>query len=86
MISLMQMAHDILQARGNLQLHSLLTLVEENGVWSNSTLCSLLSSDIPNVEKGKNDFTIYHFFNLEYSLFYGLYLFVPNFGNNDIHL
>ncbi|XP_056111893.1 zinc finger protein 292a [Rhinichthys klamathensis goyatoka] len=49
--SSVKVAHDILQARGNPQLHSLLTLVEENGVWSNSTLCSLLSSDIPNVEK-----------------------------------
>lgn len=58
MISLMQMAHDILQAHGNAQLHTLLTLVEENGVWSNATLCSLLSSDTVNVEKGTNAF--YH--------------------------
>uniref|UniRef100_A0A671KV67 Zinc finger protein 292a n=1 Tax=Sinocyclocheilus anshuiensis TaxID=1608454 RepID=A0A671KV67_9TELE len=47
----MQMAHGILQAHGNSQLHTLLTLAEENGLWSNATLCSLLSSDIPNVEK-----------------------------------
>ncbi|XP_051724092.1 zinc finger protein 292a isoform X2 [Ctenopharyngodon idella] len=49
--SSVKMAHDILQAHGNAQLHTLLTLVEENGVWSNATLCSLLSSDTVNVEK-----------------------------------
>ncbi|XP_042630386.1 zinc finger protein 292-like isoform X1 [Cyprinus carpio] len=49
--SSVKMAHGILQAHGNSQLHTLLTLAEENGLWSNATLCSLLSSDIPNVEK-----------------------------------
>ncbi|XP_043119091.1 zinc finger protein 292a isoform X2 [Puntigrus tetrazona] len=49
--SSVKMAHGILQAHGNSQLHTLLTLAEENGVWSNATLCSVLSSDIANVQK-----------------------------------
>ncbi|KAI2654689.1 Zinc finger protein 292 [Labeo rohita] len=49
--SSVKMAHSILQAHGNSQLHTLLTLAEDSGVWSNATLCSLLSSDTPNVEK-----------------------------------
>uniref|UniRef100_A0A8C1KZT4 Zinc finger protein 292a n=1 Tax=Cyprinus carpio TaxID=7962 RepID=A0A8C1KZT4_CYPCA len=49
--SSVKMAHGILQAHGNSQFHTLLTLAEENGVWSNTTLCSLLSSDITNVQK-----------------------------------
>ncbi|XP_056623721.1 zinc finger protein 292a [Triplophysa dalaica] len=44
-------AHGILQGHGNSQLHTLLTLVEESGVWTNITLCSLLSNNMPDVEK-----------------------------------
>ncbi|KAI7804157.1 putative zinc finger protein 292a [Triplophysa rosa] len=44
-------AHGILQEHGNSQLHTLLTLVEESGVWTNITLCSLLSNNMPDEEK-----------------------------------
>lgn len=44
-------AHGILQEHGNSQLHTLSTLVEESGVWTNITLCSLLSNNMPDVEK-----------------------------------
>ncbi|XP_055028005.2 zinc finger protein 292a [Misgurnus anguillicaudatus] len=44
-------AHGILQAHGNSQLHTLLNLVKENGVWTNVTLCSLLSNNMPDIEK-----------------------------------
>ncbi|NP_001098611.2 zinc finger protein 292a [Danio rerio] len=46
-----KMAHGILQAHGNSQLQALLTLAEDNGIWSNATLCSILSNDLPNVER-----------------------------------
>ncbi|XP_026141126.1 zinc finger protein 292a isoform X1 [Carassius auratus] len=49
--SSVKMAHGILQAHGNSQFHTLLTLAEENGVWSNATLCNILSADITNVQK-----------------------------------
>ncbi|XP_076834337.1 zinc finger protein 292a [Brachyhypopomus gauderio] len=44
-------AHSILQATGNLQLSTLLTLSNESGVWTNNTLCSLLSNHMPDAEK-----------------------------------
>uniref|UniRef100_A0A3B1IJD8 Zinc finger protein 292a n=1 Tax=Astyanax mexicanus TaxID=7994 RepID=A0A3B1IJD8_ASTMX len=51
--SSVKVAHSILQANGNLQLSTLKTLAEESGVWNNSTLCSLLSDSMTDVEKGK---------------------------------
>ncbi|KAG9268756.1 zinc finger protein 292-like [Astyanax mexicanus] len=49
--SSVKVAHSILQANGNLQLSTLKTLAEESGVWNNSTLCSLLSDSMTDVEK-----------------------------------
>ncbi|XP_072545344.1 zinc finger protein 292a [Salminus brasiliensis] len=49
--SSVKVAHGILQANGSLQLSTLLTLSEESGVWNNSTLCSLLTNSVPDVEK-----------------------------------
>ncbi|KAI4905466.1 hypothetical protein NFI96_028096 [Prochilodus magdalenae] len=49
--SSVKVAHGILGANGNLQLGTLMVLVEESGVWNNATLCSLLSNTIPDAEK-----------------------------------
>ncbi|XP_030639344.1 zinc finger protein 292a [Chanos chanos] len=44
-------AHGILQQNGNSQLHTLSTLAEESGVWTNTTLCSILSGNSPDTDK-----------------------------------
>ncbi|XP_062863840.1 zinc finger protein 292a [Trichomycterus rosablanca] len=49
--SSVKVAHGILEANGNLQLNSLMALANESGVWTNSTLCSLLSNYTTDVEK-----------------------------------
>lgn len=46
------MAHGILQGSGNLQLSTLMALANESGVWTNTTLCHILSNNMPDVEKG----------------------------------
>ncbi|GAA6109279.1 zinc finger protein 292a isoform X1 [Tachysurus ichikawai] len=49
--SSVKVAHSILQDNGNLQLSTLMALANESGVWTNSTLCHILSNNIPDVEK-----------------------------------
>ncbi|XP_060735459.1 zinc finger protein 292a [Tachysurus vachellii] len=49
--SSVKVAHSILQGNGNLQLSTLMALANESGVWTNSTLCHILSNNIPDVEK-----------------------------------
>ncbi|KAK3563748.1 hypothetical protein QTP86_034470, partial [Hemibagrus guttatus] len=44
-------AHGILQGNGNLQLSTLMALANESGVWTNATLCHILSNNLPDVEK-----------------------------------
>lgn len=51
--SFSQVAHGILQGNGNLQLSTLLALANETGIWTNTTLCHILSNNMPDVEKGK---------------------------------
>ncbi|XP_052000860.1 zinc finger protein 292a [Xyrauchen texanus] len=48
--SSVKVAHGIFQAHGNSQLHTLFSLAEY-GVWTDTTLCSLLSNNMPDVEK-----------------------------------
>ncbi|KAG7465822.1 hypothetical protein MATL_G00157810 [Megalops atlanticus] len=49
--SSVQSAHSLLLQNGNAQLCMLSALAQENGVWSNSTLCQILSKDTPQTEK-----------------------------------
>ncbi|KAM9466614.1 zinc finger protein 292a [Clarias gariepinus] len=49
--SSVKVAHGILQDSGNLQLSTLMALANESGVWTNSTLCHILSNNMPDVEK-----------------------------------
>lgn len=51
--SFSQVAHGILQGNGNLQLSTLMAVANESGVWTNTTLCHILSNNISDVEKGK---------------------------------
>ncbi|KAI5102516.1 zinc finger protein 292a, partial [Silurus meridionalis] len=49
--SSVKVAHGILQDNGKLQLSILMTLANESGVWTNTTLCHILSNNMPDVEK-----------------------------------
>ncbi|KAK3538299.1 hypothetical protein QTP70_035260, partial [Hemibagrus guttatus] len=49
--SSVKVAHGILQGNGNLQLSTLMALANESGVWTNATLCHILSNNLPDVEK-----------------------------------
>ncbi|KAG7328452.1 hypothetical protein KOW79_008396 [Hemibagrus wyckioides] len=49
--SSVKVAHGILQGNGNLQLSTLMAVANESGVWTNTTLCHILSNNIPDVEK-----------------------------------
>ncbi|XP_053489078.1 zinc finger protein 292a [Ictalurus furcatus] len=49
--SSVKVAHGILQGSGNLQLSTLLALANETGIWTNTTLCHILSNNMPDVEK-----------------------------------
>uniref|UniRef100_A0A4W4F5B1 Zinc finger protein 292a n=1 Tax=Electrophorus electricus TaxID=8005 RepID=A0A4W4F5B1_ELEEL len=56
--SSVKVAHGILEATGNLQLSTLMALANESGIWTNNTLCSLLSNHMPDAEKGKINLTV----------------------------
>ncbi|CAB1330651.1 unnamed protein product [Coregonus sp. 'balchen'] len=44
-------AHSLLQEHGNTQLHMLSAMAQEPGVWTNTTLCSILSNEIPEIDR-----------------------------------
>ncbi|KAL2098779.1 hypothetical protein ACEWY4_005259 [Coilia grayii] len=49
--SSVKVAHGILQGSGNSQLQPLSAVAAESGIWTNSTLCSILSNELPEREK-----------------------------------
>ncbi|XP_061113450.1 zinc finger protein 292-like [Conger conger] len=49
--SSVQTSHSLLQQNGNSQLRMLCALLKERGVWTNSTLCHILSNDMLQTEK-----------------------------------
>uniref|UniRef100_A0AAY5LAN2 Zinc finger protein 292a n=1 Tax=Esox lucius TaxID=8010 RepID=A0AAY5LAN2_ESOLU len=44
-------AHGFLQDNGNTQLHMLSAIAQEPGVWSNTTLCGIMSNEKPEIDK-----------------------------------
>lgn len=59
----LQSAHDLLQKNGIFQLQMLSCLSQATGVWSNSTLQSILSSQALDTERGSFPFHLHHLFN-----------------------
>ncbi|KAK7904942.1 hypothetical protein WMY93_017549 [Mugilogobius chulae] len=49
--SSIKMAHNLLQESGSSQLSILAVLAQQEGVWTNSTLCSILANDVSQTEK-----------------------------------
>ncbi|XP_041828212.1 zinc finger protein 292a [Melanotaenia boesemani] len=49
--SSMKLAHNLLQESGSTQLHLLWILAQQDGVWDNTTLSSILSNQIPQTEQ-----------------------------------
>ncbi|XP_013986594.1 zinc finger protein 292 [Salmo salar] len=49
--SCVKSAHSLLQEHGNTQLHMLSAMAQEPGVWTNTTLCSILSNEIPEIDR-----------------------------------
>lgn len=49
---LLQLAHSLLQESGSTQLRLLSVLAQQDGVWANATLSSILSNQIPRTEQG----------------------------------
>ncbi|KAM6973227.1 zinc finger protein 292a [Aplochiton taeniatus] len=49
--SSVKLAHSLLQENGNMQLHMLSAIAQGSGVWSNPTLSSILSNEIPEVDR-----------------------------------
>lgn len=49
---MLQTAHSLLQESGSTQLRLLSFLAQQDGVWSNTTLSSILSNQIPQIEQG----------------------------------
>lgn len=56
----LQSAQSQLQENGITQLSLLSTVAQETGVWTNSTLRSLLSNESPQTEKGERSFNMLH--------------------------
>uniref|UniRef100_A0A3Q3FJG5 Zinc finger protein 292a n=1 Tax=Labrus bergylta TaxID=56723 RepID=A0A3Q3FJG5_9LABR len=50
--SSMKSAHSLLQDSGSTQLYQLSVLAQQDGVWSNTTLSSILSNQTPQPEQG----------------------------------
>uniref|UniRef100_A0A8K9WWQ2 Uncharacterized protein n=1 Tax=Oncorhynchus mykiss TaxID=8022 RepID=A0A8K9WWQ2_ONCMY len=50
--SSIKLAHGLLQENGNTQLHMLSAMAQAPGVWNNTTLCSILSNEIPEIDRG----------------------------------
>uniref|UniRef100_A0ACB8GD29 Uncharacterized protein n=1 Tax=Sphaerodactylus townsendi TaxID=933632 RepID=A0ACB8GD29_9SAUR len=55
--SFIQVAHTKLMENGNCQLHCLALLAQENGIWKNPVLCSILSQEPVDQDKVKGDDT-----------------------------
>ncbi|XP_061650855.1 zinc finger protein 292a [Phyllopteryx taeniolatus] len=49
--SSMKLAHNLLQESGSAQLRPLFALAQQDGIWSNTTLSSILSNTIPQTEQ-----------------------------------
>ncbi|XP_077396100.1 zinc finger protein 292a [Festucalex cinctus] len=49
--SSMKLAHSLLQESGSAQLRPLFALAQQDGIWSNTTLSSILSNTIPQTEQ-----------------------------------
>ncbi|XP_020356456.1 zinc finger protein 292 [Oncorhynchus kisutch] len=49
--SSIKLAHSLLQENGNTQLHMLSAMAQAPGVWNNTTLCSILSNEIPEIDR-----------------------------------
>ncbi|KAJ0062740.1 hypothetical protein NL108_004363, partial [Boleophthalmus pectinirostris] len=49
--SSIKMAHNLLQESGSSQLNLLAVLAQQEGVWSNTTLCSILANETSQTEK-----------------------------------
>ncbi|CDQ58004.1 unnamed protein product [Oncorhynchus mykiss] len=49
--SSIKLAHGLLQENGNTQLHMLSAMAQAPGVWNNTTLCSILSNEIPEIDR-----------------------------------
>ncbi|XP_035598407.1 zinc finger protein 292a [Oncorhynchus keta] len=49
--SCVKSAHSLLQKHGNTQLHMLSAMAQESGVWTNTTLCSILSHEMPEIDR-----------------------------------
>uniref|UniRef100_A0A8L0DS00 Zinc finger protein 292b n=1 Tax=Oncorhynchus mykiss TaxID=8022 RepID=A0A8L0DS00_ONCMY len=56
-LCVLQSAHSQLQENGITQLALLSAVAQETGVWTNSTLRSLLSNESPQTEEGEFSFT-----------------------------
>ncbi|KAL0969553.1 hypothetical protein UPYG_G00229030 [Umbra pygmaea] len=52
-------AHSFLQENGNTQLYMLSVMAQEPGVWTNATLCRIMSNEIPEIDK------VHEFLHLE---------------------
>uniref|UniRef100_A0A3B4ARL1 Zinc finger protein 292a n=1 Tax=Periophthalmus magnuspinnatus TaxID=409849 RepID=A0A3B4ARL1_9GOBI len=50
--SSIKMAHNLLQESGSSQLSLLAVLAQQEGVWSNTTLCSILANETSQTDKG----------------------------------
>jgi len=51
--TLVQVAHEKLMENGSCELHFLATLAQETGVWKNPVLCTILSQEPLDKDKGK---------------------------------
>uniref|UniRef100_A0A8C7CJ29 C2H2-type domain-containing protein n=1 Tax=Oncorhynchus kisutch TaxID=8019 RepID=A0A8C7CJ29_ONCKI len=49
--SCVKSAHSLLQKHGNTQLHMLSAMAQEPGVWTNTTLSSILSNEMPEIDR-----------------------------------
>ncbi|XP_015280233.1 PREDICTED: zinc finger protein 292 [Gekko japonicus] len=56
--SFIQMAHSKLMENGSCQLHCLVLLAQENGIWNNPVLCSILSQEPVDQDK-VNEFLVH---------------------------
>uniref|UniRef100_A0A3Q2YEI9 Zinc finger protein 292a n=1 Tax=Hippocampus comes TaxID=109280 RepID=A0A3Q2YEI9_HIPCM len=72
--SSMKLAHSLLQESGSAQLRPLFALAQQDGIWSNTTLSSILSNTIPQTEQGSGSHTqfiarCFHVFHMHYLTF-----------------
>lgn len=81
---LLQLAHSLLQESGSAQLRPLFALAQQDGIWSNTTLSSILSNTIPQTEQGSGSYTqfiarCFHVFRMHYLTFLHSYSLVHEY-------